>query len=481
MNNNLVVRQFAEGECRCPSCGTALPAHETWPGARLRYCGSAECTAALRQHDNGRYVALNTVKCDADSCAAFVPEGFYGAYTSFLCCSGACWQRRRTKPQGVVPCACGCGAPVTHRVRGALNNSAYISSEHQASHMLSLFLENSFGPFRPIVEEFYTGFAQTHYRDLSSVRTALRRFFRFLNESGCKSLDEVNCGTITKFLIWAHKNNRGVRSDLLSCVSTFFKWLQATGRRSAANPVNSFLHRQKKEKRLPRPLSAEELRLAWELLGERGDARLRLAFAIGEESGMRIGEICRLRVSDVDIGRRRLFVRLPNKTNTERYSHFGPKTAKYLAEWLAERDTSCGIDSLIYNYAKSTTPFTPDSLAGALKKVLLKNYKGRSHVRGFETWSTHRLRHTMGTNLAAGGADAAVIMGAGGWVDPNTMAGYVKLNHEQTRRGYEEAMRRVEQKQHDAPTSRVLSPMEVLQLRRGTSQQLKSTSIEHCV
>jgi integrase/recombinase XerC len=481
VNSDLAVKQFAEGECKCPSCGTALPAHETWPGARLRYCGSAKCTEALRQHDNGRYVASNTVKCDADGCTTLVPEGFYGPYTSFLCCSGACWQHRRSKRQEEVLCGYGCGTQVTHRVRSALNNSAYVTSEHQSRHKLLLFLENSFGPFRPLVEEFYTGFAQMHYRDLGSVRTALRRFFRFLNEFGYKSLDEVNCDTITKFLIWAHKNNRGVRSDLLSCISTFFKWLQMTGRRTAGNPVNSFLHRKKKEKRLPRPLSADELKLAWELLCERGDARLRLAFAIGEESGMRIGEICRLRVSDVDATGHRLFVRLPNKTNTERYAHFGPKTARCLAAWLAERDPSYGTDSLLYNYAKSTKPLTPSSLALAFNKVLRRNYEGRSHERGFEKWSTHRLRHTMGTNLAAGGADAAVIMGAGGWVDPDTMAGYVKVNQEQAKRGYEEAMRCAEQRQSEAPKTRVLTPKEVLLLRRGAAQQSQNSPTERCV
>lgn len=481
MNTDLAVKQFAEGECKCPSCGTALQAHETWPGARLRYCGSAACTEALRQHDNGRYVASNTVKCDADGCTEYVPEGFYGPYTSFLCCSGACWQERRTKRQEEVLCACGCGTTVTHRVRGALNKNAYVSSEHQARHMQAMFLENSFGPFRPIVEEFYTGFAQMHYRDLHSVRTALRRFFRFLNEYGYQSLDDVNCDTVTKFLIWVHKTNRGVRTDLLSCITTFFNWLQATGRRTAGNPVNSFLHRQRKEKRLPRPLSADELKLAWELLGERGDARLRLAFAIGEESGMRIGEICRLRVSDVDAAGHRLFVRLPNKTNTERYAQFGPKTAKYLVEWLAERDASCGTDSLIYNYANSKNSFDSNKLGIAFNRVLRKDYENKSHERGFEKWSTHRLRHTMGTNLAAGGADVAVVMAAGGWVDPDTMAGYVKINPEQAKHGYEEAMRRAEQQHCEAPKTRILTPQEVLLLRHGAALQPQNCPVERCV
>lgn len=482
MGSKLTVETFADGKRNCPNCGTALPAHETWPGARFRYCGNSACTEQLRQHDNGRYVAPNTVKCDAEGCTEYVPEGFYGPYASFLCCSVSCWQKRRAQRQEEVLCACGCSTPVTHRVRSALNDSAYVSPEHQARHKQELFLKEAFGAFRPIIEEYLTDFVSLHYRAPKYVKSSLGRLFRYLNEIGIKSLDEINCGTITQFLIWAHKGNRGVNTDLLSCISTFFKWLEMTDRRTTCNPVNSFLHRQQKPHRLPRPLSNEEQKLAWDLLHERGDARLRLAFAIGEETGMRIGEIGRIRLSDVDASGHRFFVRLPNKKNRERYAWFGPKTAKYLTEWLAERDSACGHDHLLYNYSHRKTRFTTKSLGAAFSRVLCKSYKGKLlHERGFDKWSTHRLRHTMATNLVAGGADAAVVMAAGGWIDPDTMAGYVKVNESQAKHSYEAAMRRADQQQHDAPKTRVLTPQEVLQLRRGAALQPQKSPVERCV
>jgi integrase len=254
-----------------------------------------------------------------------------------------------------------------------------------------------------------------------------------------------------------------------------------TDRRTSGNPVNSFLHRQKKPHRLPRPLSNEELELAWEILHERGDARLRLAFAIGEESGMRIGEISRIRLSDLDASGHRILVRLPNKKNRERHAFFGPKTAKYLAEWLAERDSSCGHDHLLYNYWHRKTPFTTNSLGAAFSCVLCKSYGGKTlYERGFEKWSTDRLRHTMSINLAAGGADAAVIMVAGGWLDPDTIVGCVKVSEAQAKRGYEEAMRHVDQHQGEAHKTRVLTPRNVLQFRRGALQKGQSRPVERC-
>lgn len=468
MNIELNIAVFKDGQRACPNCGSALPAHETWPGARLRYCGSATCTEELRKHDNGRYVAHNTVRCEADGCSNYVSEGFYRPNATFLCCSSSCWRARMNKRQDSMFCSCGCGQEVLHRVRVDLHPKVYVSAEHRARHEHELFMDQAFGRFRPIVEDYFKNFAELHYRNLSSVRSSLGRFFRFLNESDYRSLEDVDHKTITKFLIWVSKNNRGVKSDLLSCITTFFKWLETTEKRSGGCPVNSFLHHKKKAKHLPRPLSNDELNLAWEILLERGDARLRLAFAIAEESGTRIGEICRLHVSDIDAGSQRLFIRLPTKNNRERYVHFGHKTAKYLREWLAERDPTCGHDMLLYNYAKRKSPFDTNTLGRAFSRVLCKTYLGKVvHDRGFDRWSTHRLRHTMATRLVAGGADAAVVMAAGGWIDPDTMAGYVKIDESQAKQGYVMAMRAAEKQQQEAPRTRVLSLAEFSERRLG--------------
>jgi len=482
MSSKLKIATYADGECTCSSCGSPLPGHETWSGARFRYCGSAACTAALRQHENGRYVAPCTVRCGVEGCIEFVPEGFYNLNAALLCCSSRCWQQHCTKQKEHLLCSCGCGEQVQRPRYGTLQGLIYLSAEHQARHKHELFFEQAFGSFRPVVEEYFTDFAQMHYRDLASVRSALGRLFRFLNETGCKSLDEVNSDTITKFLVWLHKNSSGVKTDILTCISTFFKWLQCKGKRSTGNPVNRFLHQQKKPQHLPRPLSDGEQKAAWEILHERGDARLRLAFAIGEESGMRIGEICRIRLSDVDTSGQRIFVRLPNKKNRERYAFFGAKTATYLREWLAERDSSCGHDHLLYNYWHRKTPFNTGSLGRALSRVLCKTYAGEAlHERGFDKWSTHRLRHTMSTNLLAGGADAAVLMAAGGWHNADTMAGYTKINDSQAKHGYERAMRRADQQQREAPKTRVLTPQEFLQLRRGAAREVQNSETERCV
>jgi len=52
----------------------------------------------------------------------------------------------------------------------------------------------------------------------------------------------------------------------------------------------------------------------WNLLFARGNARLRFAAAIGEETGLRISEVCNLRLRDIDIEGSHCLGRTPNKS-----------------------------------------------------------------------------------------------------------------------------------------------------------------------
>jgi integrase/recombinase XerC len=123
----------------------------------------------------------------------------------------------------------------------------------------------------------------------------------------------------------------------------FFKWVISVDLRKGGNPVIGMIHHASKKKRLPRPYSRQELTTVWTLLNERGNARLRFAAAVAEESGLRISEICRPRLEDFDLAGQRIFVRLPNKTMTERWAFFSSKTVHFFHEWMAERDPTTGI------------------------------------------------------------------------------------------------------------------------------------------
>jgi integrase len=171
---------------------------------------------------------------------------------------------------------------------------------------------------------------------------------------------------------------------------------------------------------------------------------------------MRREEIANIRLGDVDLDRHEIFVRLPNKTNTERTTRFGEKAKAMISAWLRDRNPNCGHDHLFHN--SQNNPCNGIQMHLEFVKVLCKSWIGQKlHEEGLESWSIHRLRHTMATRLAAGGADASTIMGAGGWTTYTAMVGYTAVDPEESRRGYEEAMRRFAESSERTPQTVTLS------------------------
>lgn len=233
------------------------------------------------------------------------------------------------------------------------------------------------------------------------------------------------------------------------------------GYRKYANPVINLVHRKRKPKRLPRPLKDEDLQMLWDLLQDRGNTRLRLACALAQEAGLRISEICRVRLSDMDLTKQTVFVRLPNKGNEEGYSYFSEKTKRCYAAWMAERDPQCGHDHLLHS--KRGKPCNLKSLSRELSMTLCTSYGGKHYnEEGFDKWSTHRLRHNMASALVKAGADAATVMAAGRWKTFGAMCGYADVEEEQSRRGYHKAMKTAAEQKASTPRKKTLTLAELL-------------------
>ncbi|QNI30854.1 tyrosine-type recombinase/integrase [Alloacidobacterium dinghuense] len=462
MTNEEHVRKYNAGDRACPVCTSPLPAHETWPGARYKFCGGAVCARILKQSKRYMYIEANRRKCEGPNCDNFIPEGRYDLRADFLTCSGECWLRRRSKGTRLLTCGCGCGQEFLGKAERRPTNGLYfLNSKHYGVYQREQHMIASCGPLLPIANKYFNGWAPSHYRETDTVRSCMYPFFEFLQIRGINSLDDVTPKIITDYLIWGRETDRRKVANSPSFISTFYKWARATGYCTIASPVVPLVHQTRKPKRLPRPLKKDQLAYLWELLTTRGNARLRLAAAIAEEAGLRIGEICRLRLEDLDLVRKRLFVRLPNKGNRERFAFFSEKTERYYAEWMAERDPRCKHDHLLHN--TRLNPCLGAALAAEFSRVLCKTHLGRKlNEEGFDQWSTHALRHTMASNLAAAGADAMTVMQSGGWQTYEAMCGYTEIDTEMARRGYDEAMKHAAQ-QKQAPRKKAISLAEFIE------------------
>jgi site-specific recombinase XerD len=164
---------------------------------------------------------------------------------------------------------------------------------------------------------------------------------------------------------------------------------------------------------------------------------------------LRISEASNLRLEDCDRSAQKLFVRLPNKTDRERYVPFHDKTRRYLAEWLNKRP-ACMHDHLFCNELGG--PMTKQAMSHMLNSVLRKDYRTHHHDTGLKVFSFHRLRHRFGSLLGNRGVDAAVIMAIGGWSSFEAMQKYVQILPETINREYSNAMQQKEEKESPVET-----------------------------
>jgi integrase len=221
-------------------------------------------------------------------------------------------------------------------------------------------------------------------------------------------------------------------------IRLFFDWLIINGKRKAANPVIPKFHTQTQVTRLPRPYEAKELQLIRSLVEESGDLTLQLAIAIGEESGLRISEVCNLKISDVDLEKQHLFVGLPTKTRVERYAPFHTRTKNALIAWLNQRPAA---DHDFLLTGTGDIPLRKHTLRLRLNRLLCGPGK-------LDRFSFHRLRHTAASKVYPA-MDPLGVMKTFGWQSEKVMQGYTRLLPETLRESYVRAMDQVEREAGD--------------------------------
>jgi integrase/recombinase XerC len=311
--------------------------------------------------------------------------------------------------------------------------------------------------------EYLEGAAKQRYRNTKHVLKSLCPFFRYLCEQCIESISKVSPATITSFQIWARQNGYASASKDISALSVFFQWAIVEGLYEGDSPVISAVHGKRNKARSGRPYSDVEMNEVRRLLEERGDERLRAFFEIASESGMRKSEICRLRIKDVSIDARTLKVRLPNKTMRERQAFFFIHASTRIREWIAVRNGDCGHEFLFHNHFGA--PLRWNTINDAFKRVLCKTYRGRVvNDSGLESFSIHRLRHTLASNLSSSGADANTTATCLGWVCSASIDGYTKLDQDAKIHGFIAATVKVEQQAADGFGRRILTPEEFLLL-----------------
>ncbi len=210
------------------------------------------------------------------------------------------------------------------------------------------------------------------------------------------------------------------RARLLSTLRSFFRFLQAEGRRDG-DPTATIMA-PRRGRHLPDVLSVAQVErlLAWgdgSPTGLRDRAALELLYGCG----CRVGELCALDVADLDPSE--AVVRLRGKGSKERQVPVGEPALAAVAAYLdAGRPRLAG--------RRPSPALLLNRRGGRLSRVsvwtLLKTAGAAAGLPA--TVSPHTLRHSYATHLLEGGADLRVVQELLGHADISTTEIYTHVD-----------------------------------------------------
>lgn len=143
----------------------------------------------------------------------------------------------------------------------------------------------------------------------------------------------------------------------------------------------------------------------------------RMALTTAYGAGLRLGEVCRLRVEDIDSKRGLIHVRL-GKGRKDRYVMLADRLLVALrAYWVKVKP-----EGWLFPGAKKGQPLSPDAVRKALERAT-KAAKLKKRVRG------HGLRHAFATHLLEAGTDIRIIQVLLGHASIHTTARYAQVSN----------------------------------------------------
>lgn len=209
----------------------------------------------------------------------------------------------------------------------------------------------------------------------------------------------------------------------VAALRRYFRWVARTGRIPADPSIN--LSAPRGEGRLPRVLRQDELSVLLDAPGPaalggdpvvrmRDDAVLELLYG----SGLRVGELCSLNPTDLDLERARATVW--GKGGKQRVVPLSEPAVAALRAWLAHRPEPAVL--FVNGRGHRLTPRD-------VRRVLDRRAVSPTHP--------HALRHTFATHLLDGGADLRVVQELLGHADLSTTQRYTHVSRERLRLVYE--------------------------------------------
>jgi len=258
-------------------------------------------------------------------------------------------------------------------------------------------------------------------RTIDAYANDLKTYFMYLRSRRIAEPENLDMETTLDFIARVEEG-RGAssRARLLSALKGFHRFLHGEGALRSLD-VQS-IAAPKVPRRIPFVLNQSEVERLLERPGERPlGIRDRALLEMGYSTGMRVSELCGLRIEQID--RERRLVRVRGKGNKERILPYGTSAARALERYIAEARPLLA-KGRVTPYLFLNNAGTPLSRVGFWK--LLRKYALEAGLPGGVT--PHTLRHSFATHLLEGGADLRVVQELLGHSSIATTQIYTKLD-----------------------------------------------------
>lgn len=243
--------------------------------------------------------------------------------------------------------------------------------------------------YRECPEEYKMKLIEKRYSE-NTIRTYIDLFQEFINfhyKLDIQKIDEQRIISYIRYLVVDRKVSASYQNQAINAIKFYYEKVLGGERKFY------FLNRPIKEKTLPVVLSEEEVKA---ILMKTDNIKHKALLMIAYSAGLRVSEIIKLKVEDIDSDRMQIRV-CQAKGKKDRYSLLSPKTLKVLREyykaykpreWLFE-----GVGNCQYSVRSAQQIIRDSAKAAKIKK----------HV------TMHTLRHSFATHLLEHGTDIRYI------------------------------------------------------------------------
>ena len=241
-------------------------------------------------------------------------------------------------------------------------------------------------------KEHIEGYLRHQYRrhfQASTIRnsyTALEHFMRFMKEVGKEGIEEVDRSDLEAFV--EHEQDRGMKlstvSLRLATLKAFLRFMVENG--NLSEDVFPWKLTIKMPEPLPRAMDPDDVD---KLLVVKGSVRDRAMILLLLRTGMRIGELLRTRVIDVNMEEQKVLIYEGEKNQRGRAVYFSDDAKAALGAWIKERKQ--WYELIFYGLKGRALSYQ----AARMMFVKYLDKAGLSH----KGYTLHCLRHTYATDL----------------------------------------------------------------------------------